>query len=468
VVRIRKTHLYSLWLILIIVLFFANWIGLRERYLTNNYVTSEVIQVAVGEFDIYSPGQEMAYLTSSAVYVISDLDSVPIENVTYTNFAWETNPLLTMSVGDFDSQQKGDEISVLLEDGTLILIHRTAFSWSTEIIGSLPNAPPVWITNAMVSGQLIQSSKPEEIAFVGEFFNWTSSTITGRVFVASRFDNGTWSINEVYIDANQLLCATIGDLEFRAEGEEILVAGDGTGVILVSYNNGTWDSTQIYSSFETIKSIAIGEIMPFVPGYEVAFVRGRDVITLFKERGEWVPRQIWNSDNMQAGINTVQIGDIDPYNPGQEVLAEGYVYEDNRSILIVLKFKTDDWESQILWNLVQMPQEVLAHNLNFNREGFEIIVANGPYTAVLAMPNLVDRTLRAFQMVILPAIILLPAAILVFAVAEYIGRATEQRRHRYTLEMVSKGFVKCPYCKRFIPKDKMEAHLRWHRKAQFR
>ncbi|MFX1492571.1 MAG: hypothetical protein ACFFBU_09940, partial [Promethearchaeota archaeon] len=404
----------------------------------------------------------------SAVYVLSNLDTVPIRNVTYSNADWETNPLLALSVGDFDLRYKGDEISALLEDGTLLLSYRTTSSWSTQIIGSLPHSPPVWTTNAMVSGQLINNSASDEIAFVGEFFNWTSSTLTGRVFIASRLNNGTWNINETYVDANPLLCAAIGDLEFSAKGMELVVAGDNTGVVIVRYDNGSWVSTQIYSDIEIIKSIAIGEIMPFIPGYEVAFVRGKEIFTLFKETSDWVPNQIWNSNNMQAGINKVQIGDIDPYNPGQELLAEGYVFETNRPILIVLKFRTLYWETQILWNLVQNSQQVLTSNFDFDREGSEIIVANEPHTTVLAMPNVMDRTLRAFQMVIVPALILFPAGILVFAAAEYIGRATERRRHRYTLEMVSKGFVKCPHCRRFIPKDKMKAHLRWHRRAQFR
>ncbi|MFW9832328.1 MAG: hypothetical protein ACFFD8_11195, partial [Candidatus Thorarchaeota archaeon] len=195
---------------------------------------------------------------------------------------------------------------------------------------------------------------------------------------------------------------------------------------------------------------------------------GREVITLFKEGEDWVPYQIWNSNRMQAGIDAIQIGDIDPYNPGHELIAAGYVFDNGRPILIVLKFKTLFWEAQILWNLIEDPQQIVAYNFDFEREGTEIIVVNDPLTTVLSIPNFMDRTFRAGQVVLLPAIILIPATVLVFALAEYIEKVTDRRRRRYTLEMVSKGFVKCPHCKRFIPKDKMKAHLRWHRTAQFR
>jgi hypothetical protein len=100
--------------------------------------------------------------------------------------------------------------------------------------------------------------------------------------------------------------------------------------------------------------------------------------------------------------------------------------------------------------------------------GTEIFIVHSPQITVLSIPNGLDRIFRAGQTVLLPAILLLPATILLFAAADYLGRVAEARRRNRTLEMVSKGYVKCPICKRFIPKDKAEAHRRWHQTMQFR
>jgi hypothetical protein len=166
-------------------------------------------------------------------------------------------------------------------------------------------------------------------------------------------------------------------------------------------------------------------------------------------------------------MNSVFIADIDPFSPGEEILGLGTSGGTGESVLVVLKHGLL-WLPSLLWNLGSHPASVAVSNFDFNRMGTEVVLAYTPQTVVLSVPSTTDRTFRAGQTVLLPALFLLPGTLILFALADYIGRVGEARRRRRTLEMVAKGYVKCPICKRFIPKDKAEAHRRYHRTAQFR
>lgn len=466
-VRFRKTQLYAVWLILIIALFFTNWVGLRDRYLTDTYSTNNVSQVALGDLDVLKPGLEMAYITPSSVFVMGGLTTIPWQNTTYRNTNWQTNPLITLCVGDFDVYHKGDEIAVLSQNGTLFMIYRGVTAWEITNIGILPDEPPVWSTNQMFAGQLITTSGASEIAIVGQYFNWSTTTTTGRIYVANRVDNVTWQISQIHVEPTPLLCGTAGDVETSHDGEELLAGGVDTGVFFLSYDNGTWTEERLIQWVGPIRSIAVGDFMIHPSGNEIALIRNQDIFVYYEQSGVWTPTTIWSARIMQTGMESVLIGDFDPFSPGQEVLGVGAVYESNQPVLVVLRYALT-WLPTILWSLVEPPASVAATNFDFNRMGTEVIVANSPQTSVLSVPNTIDRVLRAGQAVLLPALLLLPATILLFALADYVGRVGETRRRNRALEMVAQGYVKCPICRRFIPKDKAEAHRKWHRTQQFR
>ncbi len=467
-VRFRKTHLFTVWLILIVALFFTNWVGLKNRYLTDSYSTNNVSQVALGELDVFKPGLEMAYITPSSVFVIGGLTSTSWQNTSYRNSNWETNPLIALCVGDYDTTRKGDEIAILSQNGTLFMIYRSTFGWELENIGNLPDEPPVWTTNQMFSGQLIAESETNEIVIVGQYFNWSTTTTTGHIYVANRLGNMTWQLNQVFVEPTPLLCGTAGDVESSHSGEELLAGGVDTGVIILNHDNGTWIDNRLPSVWvDPIRSLAVGDFMYHPSGNEIALVKDQDIFVYYEQSGLWTPTSIWSARIMQTAMHSVLIGDIDPFSPGQEVLGVGSVFETDQPVLVVLRYAIA-WFPTILWNPDATPASVTVMNYDFNRMGTEVIMAHTPQTTVLSVPNSMDRTIRASIAVLLPAVLLLPATLILFALADYIGRVGEARRRRRTLEMVSKGYVKCPYCRRFIPKDKAEAHRRWHRTQQFR
>ena len=467
-VRFRKTYLFVIWLVLIIILFSTNWIGLRDRYVTNGYTTMEAGQVVVGELDVVEPGLEMAFLTPSHVNVIGGLTSLSWDETVYSKSNWETDPLVTMSIGDFDGDQKGDELIVVSESGMLILIAEEGSGWTSETIGYLPWAAPVWTTYAMASGQIIANSTSFEVAIVGEHFNWTTSTATGRVYVVDRLNSVTWQINQAAVFSNPLYCVATGDVNITHPGDEIMTAGFVTGVLSLTYSGGLWESEVLYPFGYIIRSIAVGNVIPSTRSSEIAFVMGQEVLTLYYEGERWKSELLWDSNLMGSGMVSVEIGDIDPFIPGLEILGSGFVFETYRQILVGFSYTSVIRQPWIVWNPIEQPTEIVVSNFDFNRVGAEIILVNDPSSAVLSIPNEGDRTMRASSAVLLPAFLFLPATFLIFALADYYGRVADLRRRRYALEMVSKGFVKCRLCQRFVPKDKLEAHLLWHRTQQFK
>ncbi len=467
-VRFRKTYLFVIWLVLIIILFTTNWIGLRDRYVMTGYSTMEAGQVVVGELDVVEPGLEMAFLTPSHVNVIGGLTTLSWDETVYSKSNWENDPLVTMSIGDFDGDQKGDELIVVSESGMLILIAENGGGWTSEVIGYLPWTAPVWTTNDMASGQIIANSTSFEVAIVGELFNSTTSTATGRVYVVDRLNNVTWQINQVAVVSNPLYCVDTGDVNITEPGDEIVTAGFVTGVFSLTYSGGLWESEELYPYGYLIRSIAVGNVIPSTRSSEIAFVMDHEIVTLYYEGGRWRSELLWDSNLMGSGMDSVEIGDIDPFIPGLEILGSGFVFETYRPILVGFSYTSAIRQPWIVWNPIEPPTEIVVSNFDFNRVGTEIILVNDPTTVVLSIPNEGDRTMRASSTVLLPAFLFLPATFLIFALADYIGRVADLRRRRYALEMVSKGFVKCRLCQRFVPKDKLEAHLRWHRTQQFK
>jgi hypothetical protein len=371
-----------------------------------------------------------------------------------------------MSVGDFVSDHKGDELAVLTQNGMLYLNFRGSAIWHSVEIGYLPDGHPVWTTNHMCAGQFITASDAMEIAIIGQYYNVSTTITTGRIYVASRFNSTTWDIDQVHTEPTILLTGAAGDVDTTNSGEELIAGGIDTGVFYLRYNRGIWTLERLMEWMGVTRSIAVGDFMLLPAGNEIALVRNHDIRVFFRQSGEWVTTTIWSEDQLQISIESVLLGDIDPFSPGHELLGVGTVNENDTPVLVALNHVLG-WIPSIIWHLAELPTSVEASNYDFNRMGTEILIANPPHTSVLSVPTTTDRTLRAGLAVLIPAALLLPATFLLFALADYMGKVSDERRRARALEMVSKGYVQCPVCRRFIPKDKAEAHKRWHRTQQF-
>jgi hypothetical protein len=452
--------LFSIYFFLIVTLFISNWIGIRERYVTEIFPTINAKDTKLADVNPNRPGKELILLTSSGIYIINDFSANRSSENAYSHPNADENPLIAFAVGDFNPQQKAKEIMVLSANGTLIHIEQIADNWRATRLDSLPWQSPVWTTHSVVAGQIITNSSAEEFIIIGDHFDWPTMNHTGRVMLFHHPDNGTWQLEEIFQDSNPLLCAAIGNL-YPSPGLEVIIGGE-SGTIWSFDFNATWNVEPLFTWRGAIQSLTMGEFMWYYYGTEIACVLDHEGFILRRAGTQWQPQQIWRSDQRLAELNQILSGDVDPYHPGDELLCRVTASTNHRSILYFISNDQYLWNIHYLETLWTTPIDLQIGNINFNRDGDEIFIINDFLISVLSIPNDNDRTIKAGYGVLLPAVILFPLATLLFALADYIGRAAERRRRQYALEMVAKGFARCPYCRRWIPRDKMEAHRRSH------
>ncbi len=459
-VRLQKDLLFGFYFFLIVTLFISNWIGIRERNITSTFPTLSAIDTQLGDVNTSQPGKELIILTITGIYIVNDISVNQYSETAYTHPNSEQNPLVAFAVGDFNTEQKAKEIMVLSANGSIILIERMADNWRSTQLDYLPWQAPIWTTHSVIAGQIITNSSADEIIIVGEHFDWPTMNHTGRVMLFHLPDNGTWQLEELFQDSNPLLCAAIGNL-YPIPGLEFIVAGE-SGTVWAFEHNTTWQVRPLFNWRGTIQSISMGEFMWYYYGTEIACVLDNEGFILRRTGVQWQPQQIWRSDQRQAELDQIVSCDVDPYHPGDELLCRATASTTLRPILYFISNDQYLWNTWYLETLWTTPVNLQVGNCNYNRDGDEIIIVNELQISILSIPNGIDRTVKAGYGVLLPALILLPIATLLFALADYIGRAAERRKRQYALEMVAKGFARCQYCQRWIPRDKMEAHRRSH------
>ncbi len=461
-VRLRRDLLAGIYVITLIVLLSINWVGIRERYTVSTYPLQGVQDIVVGDIDATHIGDEVALLTPSGIFVVGDIAIAPWIEVVYDHPDWELNPLTAFAADNFEPSKKSLELMTLTANGTLLLIGRNASEWNVEVIGHLPWGDPVWTTHAVASGQLNSSSEAAEFVTVGEYFDLPTMNHLGRALIVQSLDNASWQVEKTYNTSKPLLCAAIGNIDTTSPGEELVMAGQESNVVVQKRVNDTWQSEILFNWDRTIPSITIGNFLANKPGYEIGLALGADIFTLYKSGSTWTPKQIWDNEDTQTDLNTLISCNLDPWNPGDELLISATNVASQNAEFYMLIHNFEIWSRRNLLNLVTAPTSIDTSNIDFYRDADEVIFASETIVNILAIPNGGDRTFRASVAVLLPALILLPITIVIFALADYITRVSTIRRRNYALQMVARGFARCPYCRRFVPKDKMKAHRRSH------
>lgn len=467
VVRLRRDILATVYGVLLIVLLVANWVGIRERYVASSFPCSDVDGVAMGDLDVRSPGDELVFWTANDIHAIYNVTGGPRAETVYTRLATQSNPLVGLAIADFSPERKGEEIMAVTANGTVLLLWCDTGSWKSAHVADLLWPSPVWTTRAMVGARFDASSSAAELAIVGEHFDWPTLNRTGRVLVVNRINNVTWQVSVAYTAAQPLLCAAAGDLNRLHPGLELLTAGEGAAVKALAVTNGSWSATSFFNWSGVIPSVAIGNLIASIRGYEVGLVLNGEPYFVSYNGSAWQPQQIWQSSATQVMLQSLIACDVDPFNPGDELLALGVNMISGDSELVILAHNGLLWTSRVLLVLPEgYVTATQAASFDFSRAGIEVVVASRNLLSVYAIPSSADRTVRAAAAVLLPAIILLPGTVILFVLADYVGGVAAERRRKYGLIMAAKGFVQCPLCKRFLPRANLEAHRRLHRRRQ--
>jgi hypothetical protein len=466
VVRLRRDVLATVYGILLIVLLIANWVGIRERYVVSSLPCTDVAGMAVGDVDVRSPGDELVFWKANDIYVVCNVTAGPKLETAYTQLPTDDNRLTGMAIADFMPERKGQEIMAVTENGTVLLLWRAAGFWNSTNVASLPWPSPVWTTRAVVGARLDASVPAAELAIAGEYFDWPTMNRTGRVLVVSPVTNVTWQVSLAYTSAKPLVTAAAGDLDPHHPGLELLTAAGAT-LRLLAVTNGSWSSRDFFTWVGIIPSITVGNINASRLGYEVAIVKDGKFFLFSYNGTAWDPDQIAWSGDAQISLQTLTACDVDPSNAGDEVLGLGVNVDSGDSVLLVLEYNGLLWTNRILLVLPKgYVAATQAGTFDFSRVGTEIVVAGRDVLSIYAIPNFVDRTVRATSAVLLPAVVLLPSTVVLFVLADHVGRVAVERRRKYGLLMAAKGFVQCPICKRFLPRANLGAHRRMHSRQQ--
>ncbi len=462
-VQLRRKRLWYVFALLLLALTVVNWFGIRERDKTGHTPLPGAEGIAFGDVDWTQNGTEVVVFTSSSVLVSGGFSQALRQDTVYYHTEWMTDPITAIAVGEFDLNATDLEIMVVTGNGVLLLLKEDNGIWSSSTIGSLPWSAPVWTTRAMACGELDPVTQGMEVAIIGEQYDWPSLTRTNHVIIANRPDNVTWQGSSVYSEPDPLLCAVVGNLNIT-EAEELVFAGNQAAVNVLTGENNTWQVDELFSwAGAPIESLTVGSFSELYPEDEICVAIRGQAFTLHLENGVWRPRQLWNGDPVTGLISTVDSGDLDPTRPGDEILCTSTSLASGRNLYILEPYFL--WAGRRpVWVLPTVPNEIAVNDFDALHLGAEIVIATENDFRILSNPNFFDRAFRIVTGVFIPAVILFPLAVVLFAVADRISRVATERRQHYALEMLAKGYIRCPKCKRFVPKQEMEKHRKGHKR----
>ncbi len=461
-VQLRRKRLWYVFALLLLVLTILNWFGIRERDNTSIFPFPGAEGVVIGDVDWTYNGSEVVVFSPSHVFAVGGFSQVVQQDTVYYHTDWLTDPIVEVAIGEFDLNVTDQEIIVLTENGNLLLLNKESGAWTLTNLVSLPWSTPVWTTRALACGDLDPVTQGMEIAVVGEKYNWTSLTRTDHVLIANRPDNVSWQVASVYSESGTLLSAAVGDLNTTLS-DELVFGGSQASVNVLTGENNTWQVDELFSwSGAAIESLTIGEFSALHPENEIGVAIGGHVFTLHLAGSSWEPRQVWHGDSIAGFMSSVDAGDLDPTHPGDEMLTTCTSVASGLNFYILEPFPR--WVgNRPFWFIPALPNDVAVGDFDALHLGAEIVVVTDDDFQVLSNPNFFDRALRVASGVFLPAIILFPAAAVLFAVADRINRVATERRDHYAMEMRAKGYIRCPRCKRFVSKEDMEKHQKAHR-----
>jgi hypothetical protein len=461
-VELRRKRLWYVFALLLLALTVVNWFGIRERDKTGHTPFPGAQGIAFGDVDRTQNGTEVVVFTSSSVLVTGGVSQALRQDTVYFHPEWQTDPITAIAIGELDLNSTDQEIMVVTGNGQLLLLEETHGVWTSSLIGNLPWPAPVWTTRAMACGELDPVTQGMEVAIIGEQYDWPSLTRTNHVMIANRPDNVTWQVGSVYSEPDPLLCAAVGNLNIT-EAEELIFAGDQASVNCLTGENNTWQVDELFSwAGNPIESLTMGSFTDLYPDEEIGVAIAGQLFTLHLENGAWRPRALWNGDPVTGLVSTVDSGDLDPTRPGDEIVCTSTSVASGRSLYILEPYLL--WAGRrSIWVLPTVPNEVAVYDFDAFHIGAEIVIATDSDFKILSNPNFFDRGFRVVTGVFFPAVILFPVVVVLFAVADRISRVATERRQHYALEMLEKGYVRCPKCKRFVPREEMEKHRKGHK-----
>ena len=241
---------------------------------TNKWVSERLYKdidwlydVTIGDIDPTHPGNE----------IITVGDPRHVLMIYYSNetHSWENKELWAntpadinvVAIGDFDSYSKGSELAIAtvqtqLLNLTEIFYNRSSGKWNRHDLGELEKEPL-----EMVIGDFYSGHKGNELALVSIQRN-----------VQMIYQGGTqneWHKKNLWRDTESIRDVVIADIIEDELGNELVVAGYSDTVTLIhesSQSSETWESTTTFHGSSNIVNLGVGEFDSFHTGLELVFL----------------------------------------------------------------------------------------------------------------------------------------------------------------------------------------------------
>lgn len=219
--------------------------------------------------------------------------------------------------GEFDPTHAGGEVACLLADASVVQLSPDGFDWTALLrhrglttIGGMIDRPTICIGNvhSSHSGNEIVIDGGKYLTVIRPGSNWSHEIL----FTVGAAGAG-WG-------------SRVGDIDPTHPGDEIFHSFEGVmdrGTIgLFREDGGAWQEEIIYNE-HVVMDTAVGEFDPSHAGPElVAVTEMGPAYELYPPAGSpdtyWPRRTLW--DNMDEAGWVVKIADIEPENPGNELV----------------------------------------------------------------------------------------------------------------------------------------------------
>ncbi len=122
-------------------------------------------------------------------------------------------------LGDFDSQNPGNEIGVVAGDGRVVCLSRSGRGWSQEVVATLPGEQI-----QCIAGDLLPQYPGDELVTVGVLRGGEESGAPGAAYVHWKDAQG-WHSELILQDRALLHCAAFGEVDGEHPGPELVLAG---------------------------------------------------------------------------------------------------------------------------------------------------------------------------------------------------------------------------------------------------
>lgn len=225
--------------------------------------------------------------------------------------------LYGLAWGEFDTGNAGAEVACLLGDASVVQLSPNGLDWPALLrhkglttIGGMIDRPTICIGN------------------VHSGFPGNEIVIDGGLYLTVIRPGGGWSHEILFTvgGAGAGWGSRVGDIDPVHPADEILHSYEGVmdrGTIgLFRENSGVWQEEIIYNEHVVMDS-AVGEFDPMHAGFElVAVTEMGPAYELYPPGGTptvyWPRRTLW--DNIDEAGWVVKIADVEPENPGNEIV----------------------------------------------------------------------------------------------------------------------------------------------------